>query len=160
MHFRFLLSSAYNDAFFQSNNPGAMSSSSSYQAIKSIIIRNFKASSNAEQAADSYKRALCDLKSCPPTLDLGRLLSAVRLRAVFEHFRKNSVDCSGLVVLSLKDVKVPPDVMQLLCSAVLVASLQTLDVTNCALTDNAAEALSPLFFFLFAFFKPLAIISQ
>ena len=64
--------------------------------------------------------------------------------SVAEHFRAKAVDCSPLEELSLQGVKLAPDVMLLVCNALQGAALQALDVTNCSLTDDAAEALLPL----------------
>jgi Leucine-rich repeat (LRR) protein len=38
----------------------------------------------------------------------------------------------------------PPDIMQLVCTALQSATLQALDLTNCGLTDDAADSLSLL----------------
>jgi GTPase SAR1 family protein len=144
---RIPLSSTVNVFFFfalQDGNPGhgVFGWSLSHTAIKIILSRNLKSSDKSTHDADAYKSELCGAKICPSTLNLCKLLSSARVKAVAEHFR--FVDCSPLLVLSLKDVKIALDVMQFVSSALQAAALHMLDVTNCALTDNAAEALSPL----------------
>ena len=146
---RALLCSTVGHAYaLQGGNPGVEGIkgivSSDYRSIKSTLSRNSAASSKSEQDAEAYKSRLCAESICPPTLEMQKLLSSARVEAVAEHFRAKAVDCSPLEELSLQDVKLAPGVVQLVCNALQGAALQALDVTNCSLTDDAAEALLPL----------------
>ena len=111
--------------------------------IKSSLERNKSKSSGSEQAAKLFKTELCSSEP-PPQLHLHRLLSCDRVKAVAQHFLKQSVNCSGVSLLSLKNVKVSRDVALLVCQALQCAALQQLDLTNCCLSGDAAEALMPL----------------
>jgi GTPase SAR1 family protein len=114
--------------------------------ITSALDRNKSNFSGAQ--AESYQSTLCSNQLAflgpPSELQLDRLISCHRVRAVAQYFLEKSVNCSSVTGLSLKNVKVVPDVMLLLCSALQRAALQQLDLTNCGLSGPTAEALLPL----------------
>ncbi len=105
--------------------------------------RNKSKSSGSEQAAELFKTELCS--SGPrPQLHLHELLSCDRVKAVAQHFLQKCVNCSLVTLLSLTNVKLSRDVAPLVCRALQSADLQQLDLTNCGLSGDAAEALMPL----------------
>jgi hypothetical protein len=90
------------------------------------------------------KNDLQGLLQCPPELhldDLSPLNHASRIKFLAEVILSKKFECSGLRRLSMRNVLIPPEVMHLMCSALQSANLQSLDLTNCGLTDGAAEAL-------------------
>ena len=113
------------------------------RSIKSLLQLD-KSSSVLNQKADAAKDAFCGLQECLSALHLSLLLSSNRVAAVAEAFISKSVGCSNLTALSLKNVKMPPGAMRLVCIALQSATLQALDLTNCGLTDDVALMLKPL----------------
>ena len=110
--------------------------------IKASLQRNKRSSSKSNVEAETYKRQLIDLSELQePKLEFDRLLSCERVADVAQAFISKAVACSSLTSLSLRNVKMQHDVMHLVRSALHSATLQQLDVTNCGLTDEAAEAL-------------------
>ena len=99
------------------------------RSIKSRLKRNDGKSSGSEHAAELFNTELCSSEP-PPQLHLHRLLSCDRVKAVAQHFLKQSVNCSGVSLLSLKNVKVSRDVALLVCQALQCAALKQLDFTN------------------------------
>ena len=110
--------------------------------INESLQRNKNSSSKSNEEAETYKRQLIDLSELQePKLEFDRLLSCERVADVAQAFISKAVACSSLTSLSLRNVKMQHDVMHLVRSALHSATLQQLDVTNCGLTDEAAEAL-------------------
>jgi GTPase SAR1 family protein len=109
-------------------------------SIRTRLERN-SIRSKSNDAADGVRDSLCALQECPALLNLQPLLSFDRVAAVAREFVSKGVACSSLTKLSLRNVKMQRDVMHLVCTALHSATLQQLDVTNCGLTDEAAEAL-------------------
>ena len=112
------------------------------RSIKDLLQRNINSSSKSNKEADSHMAELIELSELKqPKLELDRLLSCERVAAVAQAFISKAVACCSLTSLSLRNVKMQYDVMHLVRSALHSATLQQLDVTNCGLTDEAAEAL-------------------
>ena len=112
--------------------------------INSLLERNESKSSGSSLNAEQFKDALCSSKPPPHQLHLYELLSCGRVEAVAQHFLQKCVDCSHVSLLSLKNVKLSRDVAPLVCRALQSAALQQLDLTNCGLSGDAAEAMVPL----------------
>ena len=128
--------------YLQNGNPGY--GFMAKRSINSHLERNKSKSSGSALKAEQFKDVLCSSKPLPHQLHLHELLSCGRVEAVAQHFLQKSVDCSHVSLLSLKNVKLSRDVAPLVCRALQSAALQQLDLTNCGLSGDAAEAMVPL----------------
>ena len=117
--------------------------SDSAQEIITSRLKINKRNIGSEQEAELFKTKLCSSEP-PSQLLLHRLLSCDRVKAVAQHFLQQSVNCSGVSLLSLTNVKLSRDVALMVCQALQCAALQQLDLTNCGLSGDAAEAFMPL----------------
>ncbi len=121
---------------------------STLRKISSFLESNKSKSSGSELKAEQFKDDLCSSKPHPQQLHLHELLSCGRVEAVAQHFLQKSVNCSHVSMLvsmlSLKNVKLSRDVAPLVCRALQSAVLQQLNLTNCGLGGDAAEAMVPL----------------
>ena len=93
-------------------------------------------------SSNAFVRDDIGVLQCPHELQLSSLkTSALRIETLAEVMLAKRIGCSILRSLSMRDVRAPPDVMELLCTALQSPALQKLDLTNCGLRDNAAGAL-------------------